>query len=238
MEGRQPDCAEIFTDERRHDAAGKRKFIDYLVCNNEATLLWMINMGCIDVNPWNSRVQTPDEPDWIVIDLDPSEDSLSSKGLSRLRTTAMAARDFCKSNKLKVFAKSSGKTGMHFLVPCGGFKSAEARALGEQICAGIHALVPNDSTITVSKDQRKGKVFVDFSQNDYADTISAPYCVRPFRMPLVSTPLDLKEISATLDPRKFDMPTIMKRLKRKGDLWDKIGDPKIIDANNRVLKKW
>ncbi len=77
MEGRQPDCADLFTDERRHAAAGKRKFIDYLVCNNEATLLWMINWGCIDVNPWNSRMQSPDQPDYIVIDLDPSEDKLS-----------------------------------------------------------------------------------------------------------------------------------------------------------------
>ena len=235
MEGRQPGCGEIFSDQRRHEAAGKRKFIDYLVCNNEATLLWMINMGCIDVNPWNSRVQIPDQPDWIVIDLDPSEEKLSIKGLSRLRTTAMAAGEYCALKKLKVFAKTSGKTGLHFLVPCSGLKSAEARALGEQICAGIHELAPNDSTISVNKAGRAGKVFVDFSQNDYADTISAPYCVRPFAVPLVSTPLELKEINAMLDPRKFELKTIVKRLEKKGDLFEKITDQKISIANNKIL---
>jgi bifunctional non-homologous end joining protein LigD len=105
---------------------------------------------------------------------------------------------------------------MHFLIPCSGFGSDEARAIGAQICAAIHEQVPDDSTINVNKSGRNGKVFVDFSQNDYADTISAPYCVRPFHVPLVSTPLGPKEINATLDPRKFDMKTMLKRLKQNG----------------------
>ena len=94
MEGRQPDCALIYTDKRRHQAEGKRNVIDYLVCNNKATLLWMINIGCVDVNPWNSRVTNADQPDYIVIDLDPSEDERTYKGLERFLETALAASEY------------------------------------------------------------------------------------------------------------------------------------------------
>ena len=78
MEGRQPECSRVFTDQRRHEVKGKRSTIDYLVCNNEATWLWMINLGCIDINPWNSRIKAPDFPDFIAIDLDPSDDDQST----------------------------------------------------------------------------------------------------------------------------------------------------------------
>jgi bifunctional non-homologous end joining protein LigD len=237
LEGRRPPCAEVFRDRRRHVAQGKRNIIDYLVCNHEAILLWLINWGCIDVNPWNSRRASPDHPDWIVIDLDPSEESLSAKGLKRLRHTAMAAAAYFEEQSLKAFAKTSGKTGLHFLVPCSGFLTTQARALGEEICAGVHAMVPDDSTITVSKNQRAGKVFVDFSQNDYADTIAAVYSVRPFTRPLVSTPLAMKEINDELDPRAFTMDVVRKRLQKNGDLWVKILDKKIANANNKVLRK-
>lgn len=237
LEGRQLPCAEIFRDQRRHAAQGKRSIIDYLVCNHEATLLWLVNWGCIDVNPWNSRRQTPEHPDWIVIDLDPSEEKLSTRGLQRLRLTVMAAKEYFDEHGLKSFAKTSGKTGLHFLVPCSEHLTTQARAFAEEICAGVHALVPDESTITVSKNQRAGKVFVDFSQNDYADTIAAPYSVRPFSSPQVSTPIELKEITEELDPRNFTMEEVRKRLQKKGDLWANILDKKLAAANNKVLRK-
>ena len=110
MEGRAPDCADIFKDKRRHEIRGKRNHIDYLVCNNEATLLWMINLGCIDVNPWNSRIYAPDKPDFIAIDLDPTETQKNKFDLSKLIKTSMAAKQFCDDHQLKAFAKTSGKT--------------------------------------------------------------------------------------------------------------------------------
>ena len=149
----------------------------------------------------------------------------------------MAAKAYFDSLQLKAYAKTSGKTGLHFLVPCSGFTTKEARAFAEKICAGIHELVPDDATITVSKTGRKGKVFIDFSQNDYADTIAAPYCVRPFDVPLVSTPLSWREINNTIDPRKWTMPVVLRRLDKKGDLFEDIMDAKHAAANNRILKK-
>jgi bifunctional non-homologous end joining protein LigD len=236
MEGRQPDCALIYTDERRHKAEGKRNVIDYLVCNNKATLLWMINIGCVDVNPWNSRMTSPEYPDYIVIDLDPSEEVRTDQGLKRLRDTASATVEYCRTRQLKIFMKSSGKSGIHILIPCRGFTYSIARNFAEHICEDIQQLVPEISTTEISVSQRRGKVFIDPSQNDYADTIAAPYSVRPYIIPSVSTPIEAKEIRK-VDPHDFTINTIFDRLHRKGDLFEKINDAKLIEGNNRVLKK-
>ena len=236
MEGRQPDCALIYTDKRRHQAEGKRNVIDYLVCNNKATLLWMINIGCIDVNPWNSRITNADQPDYIVIDLDPSEDERTDKGLERLRETALAASEYCNRKTLTAFIKTSGKSGIHLLIPCRKFSYSMARSFAEHLCDEIHQIVPDESTTEISVSQRKGRVFVDPSQNDYADTIAAAYSVRPYFIPSVSTPIEPKEIRK-IDPHEYTIDKIFDRLRKKGDLFENINDAKIIEANNRVLKK-
>ena len=237
MEGREPDCAKIFEDKRRHEIKGKRSQIDYLVCNNEATLLWMINLGCIDINPWNSRIGKPDYPDYIAIDLDPTQPDERKISLEKLLDTAMAAKEYFDKNKMKAFAKTSGKTGMHFYVSCNGFNNSEARSLAEKICAGIHELVPESSTIANSISSRGGKVYIDPSQNDYADTLAAVYSVRPFHIPTVSTPLEWKEINTKLKPSSFTMRTTLKRIKSKGDLFEGVFDARTAIANSKILKK-
>jgi len=237
MEGRQPDCADIFIDKRRHEASGKRNQIDYLVCNNEATLLWMINIGCIDINPWNSTIYHPEQPDFIAIDLDPSETEKRKTDPAKLLETAMAAKEYCDARKLKAFAKTSGKTGMHFFIPCSGFTSAEARKLAETICAGIEALSPTTSTTANSISSRAGKVYVDPSQNDYADTLAAVYSVRPWHLPTVSTPLDWKEINMKLDPHFFTIFNTVERIRKKGDLFSGLVNKKWAIINNKILHK-
>jgi bifunctional non-homologous end joining protein LigD len=237
MEGRQPSCASVYSDVRRNKSPGKRAKIDYLLCNNKATLLWMINLGCIDINPWSSRTADPLHPDYLIIDLDPSEKERSAKGLTRLRETAMAAKEFIEGKSLQTFIKTSGKTGIHFLIPCSGFGYKEARTISEEICAEIHKLVPEQSTISNSINQRGDKVYIDPSQNDYADTIAAPYCARPYYLPTISTPLEKREVNASLDPHTYTINSISKRIQKKGDLFAKLRDPKIVASNNRQLKK-
>ena len=233
MEGRQPSCGAIFTDERRHAKKGKRSHIDYLVCNNEATLLSMINLGCIDINPWSSRVTSPQQPDFILIDLDPSDNDQQ-----KLVDTAMATKAFCDKHKLKAFAKTSGKTGIHFYIPCTGFDFSKGRHFAEHICTEVHKQVPGASTCANSINSRGDKVYIDPSQNDYADTLAAPYAVRPFQLPTVSTPLEWKEINARLNPADFTISNIIERLKKKGDLFGSVMDKKIAAANTKVLQKW
>jgi bifunctional non-homologous end joining protein LigD len=172
MEGHQPAYLDIFSDQRRHKKKGKRDQIDYPVCNNEAALLYLINLGNIDLNPWSSRVGNPQQPDFISIDLDPSDDDFG-----KAIKTAQAAKAVFEKYKLDSLVKTSGKTGIHLFVPCQGFAYPQARLLAEKICQEIADLVPDIATTEVTIDHRGNKFFVDPSQNDYADTLAAAYSV-------------------------------------------------------------
>jgi bifunctional non-homologous end joining protein LigD len=233
MEGHEPNYLDIFSDARRHKKKGKRDEIDYPVCNNEAALLYLINLGCIDLNPWSSRTDNPQEPDFISIDLDPSDEDFG-----KAIKVAQAAKKLCDQHKLTSFVKTSGKTGMHLFLPCTGFDYPQARTLAEKICNQIADSLPDIATTEVSIDHRGTKLFVDPSQNDYADTLACAYSVRPYKHPTVSTPLEWKEVKDKLDPRKFTMDSINERLEKKGDLFREIADEKIRLANSRILSKF
>jgi len=232
MEGRQPDYLDIFTDERRHKKKGKRDQIDYAVCNNEAALLYLINLGNIDLNPWSSRISSPQEPDFISIDLDPSDEDFG-----KAIKTAQAAKKVFDELKLISYVKTSGKTGMHLFVPCVGFSYSQARTLAEQICKQVYKKVPDIATTEVTIEQRGTKLFVDPSQNDYADTLASAYSVRPYKHPTVSTPLMWKEVTDKLHPDKFTMDTVPERLEKKGDLFKDLLNEKNRMANRKSLLK-
>jgi bifunctional non-homologous end joining protein LigD len=237
MEGRQPGCSQIFTDQRRLEVKGKREKIDYLVCNNEATLLWMINLGCIDINPWNSRIKAPGFPDFIAIDLDPSDDNRKT-ARPKLIETAMATKEYCDRKTITAFVKTSGKTGMHFFIPCSGFNNKICRVMAEQICSDIQAMIPDVSTIENRISSRGGKVYLDPSQNDYADTLASVYSVRPYHHPTVSAPLEWEEVNPKLDLSSFTIHNIISRIKKKGDLFAGIFDGRVMIRNNRILSKF
>jgi bifunctional non-homologous end joining protein LigD len=233
MEGRQPDCADIFSTKRKHPKKGKRNIIDYLVCNNTPTLLYMINLGCIDINPWTSRTDNYLQPDFIIIDLDPSDEDFK-----KVIKTALAAKKVFDKLKIKAFPKTSGKTGMHLYIPCEGFSFPEARAIAENICTQINKLLPAITTTEVTVSKRGTKLYIDPNQNDEADTVAAPYCVRPASQPTVSTPLDWREINDKLDFKKFTIHTIPERIGKKGDLFEGVMDQKIRTNNSKSLKKF
>jgi bifunctional non-homologous end joining protein LigD len=233
MEGREPGCAEIFSVERKHKKPGKNSIIDYLVCNNRATLLWMINIGCIDINPWTSRTTNYLQPDFVVIDLDPSDDHFT-----KAIEAAKAAKQFFDENGLKAFVKTSGKTGIHIFLPCQGFGFPQARKIAVSICKEIHSLVPSITTIEVSVSMRGNKLYLDPNQNDEADTVAAPYSVRPYKIPSVSTPLEWKEVTDSLDSSAFLFNTVLQRLEKKGEIWNNILDKKVVIANSRMLSNF
>jgi len=193
----------------------------------------MINIGCIDINPWTSRIGNYLQPDFIIIDLDPSD-----KDFSKAIETAMAAKQFFDENSLKTFVKTSGKKGIHLFLPCQGFSFSNARAIGVNICNQVHKLIARITTTTVSVSQRGDKLYIDPNQNDEADTVAAPYSVRPYQIPTVSTPLEWREVKNTLDPSNFTISTILKRLERKGDPWQNILSEKIMVANSKVLAEF
>jgi bifunctional non-homologous end joining protein LigD len=230
MEGRQPSWAEVFTVKRKHKKKEKRDVIDYLVCSDEATLLYAVNLGCVDINPWTSTTADYLHPSFVIIDLDPSDNDFN-----KAIETAIAAKEYFDQHKIKAFPKTSGKTGIHLYLPCEGFTFPQARKIAERICKDIHEMVPDITTTNISVNSRGNKLYVDPNQNDEADTVAAPYSVRPFHHPSVSTPLEWKEVKAGLDPLSFDISTIFKRIDKKGDLFAGVIDKKIASQNSSKL---
>jgi len=230
MEGREPECAEIFSTERKHKKAGKRNSIDYLVCNNLSTLLYLVNLGCIDINPWTARVSSPKEPDYIVIDLDPSDNDFS-----KAIKAAIAAKEVLDSRKLTAFVKTSGKTGIHILIPCEGFSFPEARTVAEKICIEINKKLPKITTTIVTVSDRGNRLYLDPNQNDEADTIASAYSARPNKTPTVSTPLEWKEINAKLNMNSFTITTMLARLKKRGELHKDILKPALRKKNSKII---
>jgi bifunctional non-homologous end joining protein LigD len=229
MEGRQPGWATIFPVKRKHYKKGKRAVIDYLVCNNEASLQYIIGLGAIDVNPWTSNTHSPEQPDFIIIDLDPTDEDFN-----KVIESAKAAREFLDSKKIIAFPKTSGKTGMHIYLPCQEFDFGQARTIAENICNEINLMVPSISTTNVTISERGDLLYLDPNQNDFADTVAAPYSVRPHKFPWISTPLEWKEIKAGLDPSLFSFEKVLARLRSKGDLFKGVLSP--VNKRNNTKK--
>jgi len=233
MEGRSPSFATTFTTNRKHRAKGKSETIEWMVCNNLATLVYIINLETVDLHQWASRTASPQNPDYIVIDLDPSDNDFK-----KVITTALAAKKIFDKKKLKTFVKTSGKTGIHILIPSIDIPFGDSRTIAENICKDIHAEVPDITTTNVSLQSRGNLLYIDPNQNDYADRIAATYCVRAYHIPTVSTPLDWKEIDESLTPGEFTVFNITERLRRKGDLFKGIFDTKMRKKNSSILKKY
>ncbi|MGN6265430.1 MAG: ATP-dependent DNA ligase, partial [Ginsengibacter sp.] len=233
MEGQAPSWATIFSTERKHKKKGKSNTIEWLVCNDTATLVYIVNLESIDIHPWTSRVVSPNKTDYIVIDLDPSDDDFQ-----KVIDTALAAKEIFGKYKLKSFIKTSGKTGLHLLIPCIDIEFGDSRKIAIKICNEIHEQVPQITTTSFSTNSRGNKVYIDPSQNDYADRIAAPYCVRAYHLPTISTPLDWTEITSKLNPSAFTIKTIFNRLEGKGDLFKNILDDKIRIHNSKILNQF
>ena len=149
----------------------------------------------------------------------------------------MAAKEYCDESGSPHLQKPPAKSGIHFFIPCSGFTKQSCRLLAEKICSGIHTLVPGVSTTENRISSSGGRVYLDPSQNDYADTLASVYSVRPYHHPMVSTPLEWKEINARLELTAFSIKNILSRLLKKGDLFADIRDKKVMNRNNGVLAK-
>jgi bifunctional non-homologous end joining protein LigD len=176
LEGHYPAWAEIFTTKRKHPKKGKSPYIEWLVCQDLATLVYMINLECIDIHPWGSSTSTPTGADYIIIDLDPTipdtdneavRKSARKEGFGKAIETALAAKELLDKYKLISFVKTSGKTGLHIYLPSEGIKYGEekqkgqVRIIAEKLTNEIHELVPDITTTSFSQSGRGDKVYVD-----------------------------------------------------------------------------
>lgn len=203
----------VITEDIYSESTGE--VITYLVCQNKETLLYLANLGCIEINPWNSRVGSLENPDYLIFDLDPS--GLDYKIVVEVALTLKKLLD---ELKVPSYPKTSGKRGFHVYVPLGTKYDFEpVRLFAKLVAMQLQMRLPEIISLERSPDDRKGKVYVDYLQNRKGQTTCSVYSVRPVDGAPVSTPLDWDEVSAELDPKKFTIKTMPKRLAKVGDLW-------------------
>ncbi len=212
---RQPPPPWVETAPVPHDSGRSGR---YVVCQDERTLLYLANLGCIELNPFLSRVGSLDRPDFLVIDLDPE-----AIPFIRVIEAALAVRRVLEDAGAQCLCKTSGKTGLHLCVPLGAqYDFALARQFAELVANIVNGLLPKTTSVIRSPALRQERVYLDYLQNRYGQTIAAPYCVRPVPGACVSAPLAWTEVRKTLNPARFTIRTMVKRLNRVGDLWGPI----------------
>ena len=205
--------------------------IDYLICNDEATLMYMANMGCIEINPWHSVYTKPDDPDYMILDLDPGEIEFSA-----VVDVALVIKGLCDELGIDCFCKTSGATGLHIYIPLGAqYTYDEVKMFGELLATITHQRIPQVTSIERTVSKRKDKIYIDFLQNRKGQTIAAPYSVRPKPHATVSTPLKWEEVNHKLSPQNFHIFNIEERLEKIGDLWKGVLGKGI--ALTKVLEK-
>ncbi len=210
--GSAPDWAEteiIHSDSTDED-------IEFLVCNDKETLIYMANLGCIEINPWSSRVGSLDNPDYIIFDLDPNKASLKD-----LLATAKKVKEILDGLGIKGYLKTSGGKGLHVFIPVKPkYTYEQTRDFSHLISQAVNKALPKITSLERMPKNRVGKVYLDFLQNGKGKTMASAYSLRPREGATASTPLDWEE----LDDKKFDLKnynikTLPERVKKKGDLW-------------------
>ncbi len=193
----------------------KRRWIDAPIVNGEDALLWMVNMGCIDMNAWYSRVDRPDRPDFVLFDLDPSPDV----GFPEVVHVALVVKQALDALGLVSFPKTSSADGMHVLVPVERrYTYAQTREFCEIVAGAIARTHRGLATTEWSKAKRRG-VLIDANQNGEGKTIASVYSVRPRAGAPVSTPLRWDELNESLDASAFTMEAVLERIRKHGDLF-------------------
>ena len=196
----------------------QKRMISYPLVNDELALLWMVNMGCIDMNVWYSRVDKPERPDFVLFDLDPSPDV----GFKETVQVALLVKEVLDALELEGFPKTSGSDGIHVLVPVARrYTYADTREFAEIVARTLASTHRGLVTTEWSKQKRRG-VLIDSNQNGEGKTIASVYSVRPREGAPVSTPLHWEEVTDELDPRHFTMEVVLGRIERDGDLYEPV----------------
>ena len=213
-------------------AESNNKIIDYIVCNNKATLLYVVNLGCIEINPWNSTTKKIGNPTWMVIDIDPSDEN----SFTEVVDTALATKMVLDKAGIKSFCKTSGASGLHVYVPFRNkYDYVTVKDFAHIVASLVQEQLPETTTLERSLDKRGPRIYIDWLQNRTGQTLASVYSLRPVPGATVSAPLDWKEVNHRLSPAQFTMKNIFQRLKKKDDLFS----PVLTEANSigTALKK-
>jgi bifunctional non-homologous end joining protein LigD len=198
----------------------EKRMIRYPLVNEEAALLWMVNMGCIDLNAWCSRADRPDRPDFALFDLDPTPEA----GFAAAAEVALLVRDALAAVDLRGYPKTSGADGVHVLVPLARrYGYDQTRGVVAAISRALASMRPELVTTEWSKAKRRG-VLIDANQNGPGRTIAFAYSVRPHAGAPVSAPVTWEELAAGVQPGDFTMSVVLDRVSRRGDLYAPVLD--------------
>jgi bifunctional non-homologous end joining protein LigD len=209
--GKAPDWIEVFP---YTTSEGEDK--NYMVCNKEADLLYMANLGCIEIHPWSSTRANPDNPDWCLIDLDPSDKNT----FEQVITVAQTVKQVLDEIKVEGYCKTSGSTGMHVYIPLKPeYSYDECQLFGRWIATQVNERLPDITSIERIVKKRRGKLYVDFLQNRPGATLAAPYSARPKPGATVSMPLHWEEVKKGLALKDFTIKNSVERIKREGDIF-------------------
>lgn len=223
----QKDTAGIFphwVDTLNVYSKSNDRDIEYMLCQHEATLLYMANLGCIEINPWNSRKGSLECPDYAILDIDPSDKNTFEEVIE----VAQAAKTVIDQLGIPAYCKTSGSSGLHIYMPLAAqYTHDESRDFTKLLCYMVHEMLPDLTSMERQVDKRKGKIYLDFLQNRKGQTLAAPYCVRPKPGATVSAPLEWEEVKSGLDMHDFNIFTMGDRVREKGDLFQGVVGPGI-----------
>lgn len=194
-----------WTDTHTIYSTSSDKDINYVLCQNKATLLYLNNLGCIELHPWHSTIYQLDHPDYAIIDLDPSDENT----FEQIIETALVANDILKLAGIEGFCKTSGASGLHIYLPMGGkYTYEEARDFTKLLCYYIQEKLPKLTTLERSLKKRGPKIYLDYLQNRKGQTIVAPYSLRPQLHATVSMPLLWSEVKTGLKITDYTIKTV------------------------------
>ncbi len=209
--GTAPEWIETFEYKSPSDNRVRR----YLVAQDEASLLYMATLGCIEMNPWHSKTETEDYPDWCIIDLDPAENTFN-----QVIEAAKVTKDILESMGVKSYPKTSGSTGIHIYIPLRAkYTYDQSKEFARVIATLVQRELPEYTSIERIVKARKGKMYIDFLQNRPQATIAAPYSLRPKPGATVSMPLHWEEVKNGLKMSDFTIYNSLDRIKSEGDIF-------------------
>ncbi|RYZ20745.1 MAG: DNA ligase D, partial [Chitinophagaceae bacterium] len=211
VKGKAPEYIETFPYYSYMDRREK----EFLVCTDEASLLYIASLGCIEMNPWHSRADRPDNPDWCIIDLDPD-----GNPFSQVIRTAQVTHDLLESIGVPSWPKTSGSTGIHIYIPLGGrYDYEQSKEFGRKLARAVQAELPKFTSIERHTEDRKGMLYIDFLQNRPQASVAAPYSLRPKPGATVSMPLHWDEVKKGLRMTDFTIRNAADRVRETGDLF-------------------
>jgi bifunctional non-homologous end joining protein LigD len=211
------DDAPDWIDSYKIFSSSVNKNINYIICNKEATLAYLNNLACIEFNPWHSTIKELDKPDYLIIDIDPSEKNTFEQVIE----TANVIHDILKSIGADSYCKTSGATGIHVYVPTQKkYTYDQLKDFAHLICMYTQEQLPNFTSLDRNLKKRGNKmIYLDHLQNRRGQTIASVYSLRPRKGATVSMPLKWKEVKYGLSPQDFNIYNSLKRIEKKGDLF-------------------